>query len=134
MNRYMAKHDELIRDFHITIEQVTPEFSRVSMPLQDGVRNASKAAHGGAIFTLADVAFGSAANCESPTMVVSLNASIEYLRPGLVGPLVAEARRTHGGKNLVRYDVHVMDGNGEVIAQMLTTGARTKLTPPVESN
>ena len=130
MNTYMAEHDELIRDFHITIEKATPEHSRVSMPLGDGVRNAAKAAHGGAIFTLADVAFGTAANCESPTMVVSLNASIEYLRPGLVGPLVAEARCTHSGKNLVRYDVHVMDGNGEVIAQMLTTGARTKLSFP----
>ena len=132
MNRYMAERDELIRDFHITIEEVSSEYSHVSMPLQDGVRNASKAAHGGAIFTLADVAFGCAANFESPTMIVSLNASIEYLRPGLVGPLTAEAHLLHGGKNLVRYEVQVKDGNGVVIAQMLTTGARTKITRPAD--
>ena len=130
MNMYMATHDELIRDFHMTILEASSEYARVSMPLQDGVRNAMGAAHGGAIFALADVAFGSAANCESETAVVSLNASIEYLRPGLVGPLVAEARLTHGGKRLVRYDVHVMDGNGEVIAQMLTTGSVTHISLP----
>ena len=131
---YVARHDELVRDFHINIEKATPEYSRVSMLVQDGVRNATGACHGGALFTLADVAFGTAANCESPTMVVTLNASIEYLRPALAGTLVAEARLTHAGKNLVRYDVHVMDSNGEVVAQMLITGARTRLTPPNRAN
>ena len=64
-------------------------------------------AHGGAIFALADVAFGAAANAGRETGVVSLTSSIEFLRPGKVGPLAAEARVVREGNHILSYDVCV---------------------------
>ena len=47
----------------MTIEEATREYARVSMPITENNKNGMGLAHGGAIFALADVAFGAAANC-----------------------------------------------------------------------
>lgn len=84
MKNYVAKHDKLMHYLQMTIESANPEFARVSMPLTENHRNGMGCAHGGAIFALADVAFGAAANAGKDTGVVSLSTTIEFLRPGKV--------------------------------------------------
>lgn len=119
---YVAKHDKLVRLLNIKIEEVTPEYSRVSMPLADNIKNGMGVAHGGAIFALADVAFGSAANAERKNGVVSAVSSIEFLRPGGEGPLMAEARAVRLGGHMVSYDVRIFDASQKLIARAMCTG------------
>lgn len=125
---FIAKHDKLVRLLGISVEVASPEYSRLVMPLTENHKNGMGHAHGGAIFSLADAAFGAAANSETDNGVVNLNSTIEYLRGGEVGPLVAESRLVRSGGHIKSYDTQVFDGNGTMIARMMTTGFMTHLS------
>lgn len=127
---YVAKHDKLVPLLDMRIETATPEFARVSMPIAQHHRNGMGAVHGGAIFSLADVAFGAAANAGRKTGVVSLTSSIEFLRAALNGPLVAEARVVRVGGHISSYDVQIFDGDGILIARCMCTGYVTDVPLP----
>jgi len=90
----------------------------VAMPLGDRQVNKLGYAHGGALFTLADMAatagcFGLGLKC------VSAQSSISYLTPGRQGPLRAEAAPVKAGKSLIVYDVDVYDGSGARVAKAM---------------
>ena len=87
MENYVAKHDKLMRHLQMTIESAGRDYAKVSMPLTENHKNGMGVAHGGAIFSLADVAFGAAANAGRETGVVSLSTTIEFLRPGKTGQI-----------------------------------------------
>ena len=65
------------------------------MPITQKVKNGMGIAHGGAIFTLADIAFGAACNSDARTGVVSLSTSIQFLAPDARGRL--SPRRVSSG-------------------------------------
>lgn len=127
---YVARHDRLVRLLKMKIECATPEFARVTMPLTEDHKNGMGAAHGGAIFSLADVAFGAAANSNREFGVVNMSSSIEYLRPGLKGPLVAEAKAVRLGGHIASYDVRIFDGDGILIARAMASGYATNVPLP----
>lgn len=130
MNNYVAKHDKLMRHLGMTIEEATREYARVSMPIADHNKNGMGLAHGGAIFALSDVAFGAAANAGQVNGVVSLTSSIEFLRPGRVGPLSAEARLVRKGAHIQSYTVEIRDAEGQLIARSMATGFQTDVPLP----
>ena len=93
----------------------------VSMPLDERHGNVFGNAHGGAVFTLADMAF--AAGCRGAGILcVSAQCSISYLLPGTRGPLRAEAVPVRIGRTLAVYDITVHDGDGRTIARASMTG------------
>lgn len=93
----------------------------VSMPMDSRHINVLGNAHGGAIFTLADMAF--AAGCRGAGLLcVSAQCSISYLLPGTCGPLRAEAVPVKLGRTLTVYDIMVYDGEGRNIAKAVMTG------------
>ena len=130
MNNYVAKHDKLVRHLGMTIEEATREYARVSMPITENNKNGMGLAHGGAIFALADVAFGAAANAGQVNGVVSLNSTIEFLRPGLASPLKAEAHLVRKGAHIQSYTVEVRDADGQLIARCMATGFQTDVPLP----
>lgn len=119
---YVAKHDKLARLLEMKIEIATPEYSKVSMPIHEGHKNGMGVAHGGALFALADVAFGAASNADRKFAVVSATCTMEFLRPGHIPPLVAEARAVRIGGHIVSYDVNISDAKGNLVARAMTTG------------
>ncbi len=93
----------------------------VSMPLDERHYNVLGNAHGGAIFTIADMAF--AAGCRGAGILcVSAQCSISYLLPGTCGPLRAVAVPVKIGRTLAVYDIMVHDGEGREIAKAVMTG------------
>lgn len=130
MENYVAKHDKLMRLLQMRIESATPEHAVVTMPLTPDHRNGMGFAHGGAIFSLADVAFGAAANAGKLTGVVSLSTAIEFLRPGKTGPLRAEAIAVRRGAHIQSYDVMVYDSDGSLIARCMASGYQTDIALP----
>lgn len=73
----------------------------------DGTHNRNGVVHGGAIFALADHAFGCAANLAGRE--VALAAEISYLSPA-DGPLTATARRVSKTPSASLYRVEVRQG------------------------
>ena len=117
MECYVRKHDKLVRHLDMCIEEVSREYARVTMPITENHKNGMGVAHGGAIFSLADG-------------VVSLSTTIEYLRPGMVSPLKAEARLVRNGAHVLTYEVDVYDGSGAHVAKCLSTGFQTNVPLP----
>jgi acyl-CoA thioesterase len=91
---------------------------RVTMDAKDKL-NAVGFAHGGAVFALADQAFGLASNLGKEPQV-ALCASINYLKPGK-GMLEAVAMKTFETRRTSLYEVRVYD-EGELIAVFQGTG------------
>ncbi len=125
MMNAVAERDHVLRLMKMSIVELRHGYAKVSMPLEEPVKNGMGFAHGGAIFSIADIAFGAAANEDSEKFVVTLNTSIEYLKPGVSGPLIAEAHLVREGKRIKNYEVLVYDGSETLIARVMTTGYET---------
>ena len=89
------------------ILEASEGYSRVTMDCA-GKMNPGGVAHGGAIFALADQAFGIAANC-CGTHRVAVSVSIQYIAPAK-GKLVAVAERIDDNGSCDTYRVMVHEG------------------------
>ena len=115
VRRHFSTHDTFARHMGIELLDVQPGYARAAMPLETPQKNGVGLAHGGAIFGLADVAFGLASNA-SGKVALGVVSSINYLSAGTAGPLTAEARELHRSRKLGHYEVLVFDGNGALMA------------------
>ena len=80
-------------------------------------------AHGGALFTLADVAFAAASNARG-RVAVAVQASVSFLKATSEGTLTAEAREVACGHKLGTYVVEVKNEAGELVALFQGTAYR----------
>jgi len=99
------------RLLQMEIIEAAEGYSRVTMDCA-GKMNPGGVAHGGAIFSLADQAFGIAANC-CGTHRVAVSVSIQYIAPAK-GKLVAVARRVADNGSCDTYRVMVHEGERPV--------------------
>jgi acyl-CoA thioesterase len=102
---------EFARLLGMEIVEVSEGYSRVTMDCA-GKLNPGCVAHGGAIFSLADQAFGIAANC-CGVHRVAVSVSIQYIAPAK-GKLVAVARRVADNGTCDTYRVMVHEGERPV--------------------
>jgi acyl-CoA thioesterase len=98
---------EFARLLGMQILESADGYARVAMP-GSGKLNSNGVLHGGAIFALADQAFGIAANCGGRSRV-AVSVSILYIAPSS-GNLVATARRVSDNGSCDTYRVMVQEG------------------------
>jgi len=102
---------EFARLLGMEILEASDGYSRVIMDCA-GKLNPGGVAHGGAIFALADQAFGIAANC-CGIHRVAVSVSIQYIAPAK-GTLVATARRVEDNGKTDTYRIMVHEGKRAV--------------------
>ena len=102
---------EFARLLKMEIIGASEGYAKVTMDCA-GKMNPGGVAHGGAIFSLADQAFGIAANC-CGTHRVAVSVSIQYIAPAK-GKLVAVARRVADNGSCDTYRVMVHEGDRPV--------------------
>ena len=102
---------EFARLLGMEILEASEGYSRVTMDCA-GKMNPGGVAHGGAIFSLADQAFGIAANC-CGTHRVAVSVTIHYIAPAK-GKLVAIARRLADNGTCDTYRIMVHEGDRPV--------------------
>lgn len=107
----------------IKIDEADVNYAKCSLIIDDRHFNADGNVMGGAIFTLADYAFGVAANTGN-AQTVSLSSTINYVRPTKGPILYAEAKCIKSGKTIAFFEVTVIDGEGNIIASVLANGFR----------
>lgn len=99
----------------VKILHISPGSCQVEMVIEEKMTNFHGITHGGALFTLADTAFGLASNSRGPA--VALQVSINYIAPSREGQtLIATAREEHLTKSTGIYNVNVENENGDSIA------------------
>lgn len=109
------KNDRFAEHCGIELVEVGEGRAKTRMKIEDRHLNGVNVVHGGAIFTLADLAFAAASNSHG-TVAVAINASIWYVKAGLSGTLFANAREVSLNPKLATYSIEVTDDAGEIIA------------------
>jgi len=109
------KNDRFAEHCGIELVEVGEGRAKTRMKIEDRHLNGINVVHGGAIFSLADLAFAAASNSHG-TVAVAINASIWYVKAGLSGTLFANAREVSLNPKLATYSIEVTDDAGEIIA------------------
>lgn len=99
----------------IELLSVSSGVAIAQMPIQPHHLNAVGSVQGGAIFTLADLAFAAASNAHGK-VAVAINVSITYMKAVSSGTLRAEAREVSANPKLASYTVNVFDEHNTLIA------------------
>lgn len=111
---YKAIADRINQDNHflqsssMLVTDIRDGYARVEMIIDEKILNMYGLVHGGALFSLADTAAG-AASFTAGRDAVTLNASINFIRPGRGGRLIADASRISAGKTTGVYEVFIFN-------------------------
>ena len=105
----------------LRVNHIRQGYAEIELSAKPDNLNPLGNAHGGAIFALCDVAAGTAA-ASYGRVGVTLNASINYLRPGKQGKnLIAKTREIKVGRTTAVYGVDVTDSDGTEVANATFT-------------
>jgi acyl-CoA thioesterase len=105
------------------IDEIGDSYAKCSLILSDKHRNAYGGIMGGAIYTLADLAFAVASNFDKEEATVSLSTCANFMSASKGSILYAEAKLIKDGRRNCFYEVRVTDDLGKDIAEILFTGA-----------
>ena len=114
--REYFKNDRFAADAGIVIIEAGPGYCKAKMEIEEKHLNAANVVQGGAIFTLADLAFAVAANSRGQ-LALAVNVNISFLKGKSSGTLFAIATEVADPKRIGAYDVLVTDERDEVIAR-----------------
>lgn len=109
--------DQLLKHLGVELVECRPGYGKAVMPLDSRQLNAAGMAHGGAIFSLADIVMALAAN-NGGQLAVTLSANIAFLKASPHGPYTAEAREIGASSKVSNYEVCVTDAEGQLVAKM----------------
>jgi acyl-CoA thioesterase len=123
--------DKMMRDdlfsqwLGISVLDVFPGYSKITMAVRPEMINGFGIVHGGVAFSMADSCFAFACNHRN-NLSVALDTSINFLKPVNVGDrLIAEAKELHNGKTTGLYHITITNQNDHVVAVFKGTCFRT---------
>ena len=125
IKQHLMEQDHFARHVGVIVEEATPEYSRVSMPLGENQRNGVNLAHGGAIFTLADLAFAAWPTLGPNLWRLTPRRRFRFCVAAAMGRWLPRAGIRHSGRTLLTVDVDVRDADGVLLATAICTGCRT---------
>lgn len=124
-------NDRFARRAGAEILTIEPGYAKVRMEITPDHLNAAGVCQGGALFTLADLAFAAVANSYGQ-VTLSLSANITFLKAASGGWLYAEAREVHHHNRIPYIEVRIAQEDGTLIAIMTSSGYRKKDLLPVD--
>lgn len=119
--REYFQKDRFATENGVRIDEIGDDWSVCSMEISEHHRNANHGVMGGAIFTLADLAFAAASN-NVHEHTVAQQVSVNFLSGSRGSRLIARAKCKKNGKRTSLYNVDVTDDLGRDIAQLVFTG------------
>ncbi|HBV98783.1 MAG TPA: phenylacetic acid degradation protein [Desulfotomaculum sp.] len=122
------QNDPFPRHLGVELLELRPGYARVGMRVAEYMTNIHGLTHGGAVFTLADVALGNACNAWGDDQV-AMNATIYYLKPSRPGEyLTATATAENMTRKTGLYRIAVVNESGQQVA--LFDGLVYRKSPP----
>lgn len=105
--------------------------AKVRMRILPEHLNGGGVCQGGAIFTLADLAFAAATNSHAK-LTLSISSTIHFFKSEQSGYLYAEAKELFSHKRLAHCEVRITNELGELVATFSGTGYRKDTTLPFD--
>ena len=115
IQQFFSTRDRFAAHCGIELLEVGKGRAPARMEITDAHLNGANTVHGGAIFTLADLAFAAASNSHG-TLAMSINVSISYMKAVTGGTLTAIAEETTCHPRLGTYTIHVTDEQGDLVS------------------
>lgn len=115
----------------VELMKVGNGYAMARMEIKPEHLNGGGVCQGGAIFTLADLAFAAATNSHA-RLTLSINSSINFFKAESKGFLYAEAKENFNHKRLANCEVHITNETGELIATFNGTGYRKETILPFD--
>lgn len=109
-----------IRHNNMKVEEVTNEYCRMYVELTEESINPNGTAHGGLMFGLADTTMGVLARTTGRN-VVTINAQIDYLRPGKGSKITCIAEPLKVGKTTAVYRANIYNEEETLISTVTGT-------------
>jgi len=110
-----ANRDRFARHLGISLCEMHNGRAVATMSVGEEHTNGLGMVHGGALFSLADLAFAAASNSMG-RIAVAINATISYIEAPQTDSLTAVAEEVSVGRKLATYSVTVSDGSERICA------------------
>lgn len=98
-------------------------YAKARMKVTESHLNGGDVCQGGALFTLADLAFAAAVNSHL-TLTFSTSSQITFIRPVASGYVYAEAVEIVNHKRMPFAEVRITDEEGQLVAVFTSSGYR----------
>lgn len=115
----------------IELLEVKKGYAKARMEIKPMHLNGGGVCQGGAIFTLADLAFAAATNSHAK-MTLSITSTVNFFKAESKGYLYAEAKEVFDHKRLSNCEVQITNEEGELIATFNGTGYRKETLLPFD--
>ena len=125
VRRHIEEGLPLVPLFNIDVIEALPEIGSVRLRAGEHVTRPGGSVAGPVQFALADVAtYALILATRHDPDAVTVDLTINFLRPALMLPLLAEARPLRAGRRLFTADVRISEeASGRLVAQATTTYA-----------
>lgn len=120
-------HDEFARTNGIELVDVHEGYACTQMTIETHHLNAGGSVQGGALFTLADLAFAAATNSHG-NLTVTTTANITFFHGAASGRITAEARELVDHRRLPFCEVRITDATGRLLAIFTASGYRKDIS------
>lgn len=121
IKHFINDGEPFIRHNHIRVADVDDGMAVVELEVHPDSMNRWDSPHGGLLFTLGDMAAGTATLTVRQESCMTLNASINYIAAiGSAGKLIATGRVRQGGGKVSFCDVEICDEGGRLAARLST--------------
>jgi acyl-CoA thioesterase len=107
--------DQFAKLCGIELLSASPGHAIARMQVKPEHFNGYGTVQGGALFTLADLAFAAASNAHGK-VAVGINVNITYIKAAKSGMLLAEARELSSNPKLATYTVNITDETNTLLA------------------
>lgn len=123
MTALMARlngNSQYLQSNDMKVTELGKGYARVEMIIDQQILNVHGFVHGGALFSLADTAAG-AASFATGRDSVTLNGSINYIKPGRGGKLIGVATEISAGRTTGVYEVFIYNDESMLLCRATFT-------------
>ena len=119
----LLKADHFAAWAGVELLEVSPGYARARMLVTDRHLNAGGVCQGGALFTLADLAFAAVANSHQK-LTFSISSQVTFLRSVSSGYVYAEAREIFNHHRVPFIEVRLIDEEERLVVFFTSSGYR----------
>jgi acyl-CoA thioesterase len=131
--KHYFEKDHFAASCGMRLLELSPGYAKTTLAIEPRHMNNVGTVQGGAIFTLADFAFG-ATTKTGGKVSVAIHTSISFVKAAKTGNLYAEATEIARSRKISTCSVRVTDDAGELIALFQGTAyIKEEPFPPVEA-